>query len=135
MRVVSSETPGLTAFTVIPLRASATAKYLHILSSAALAEPVPTQAASHLSGLRVGKTRRQFGRPQQCISPLWTPACASFMAIARPSPRELPVMSAVWNDIFMTLPLGRPSYDSVNPARPPWNLQLFGAAIQPFSNS
>jgi len=44
-------------------------------------------------------------------------------------------MSAVWNDIFIALTLGRPSYDSVNPARPPWNLQLFGAAIQPFSNS
>ena len=42
MTVVSSEGPGLTAFTVIPWRASATAKYLHILSTAALAEPMPT---------------------------------------------------------------------------------------------
>src|SRR4029079_822875 len=37
-----SEERGLTAFTVMPSRANATAKYRHILSNAALADPIPT---------------------------------------------------------------------------------------------
>src|SRR4029078_13054589 len=40
--VAASEQSGLTAFTVIPSPASATAKYRDMLSTAALAEPMPT---------------------------------------------------------------------------------------------
>src|SRR5512144_669483 len=41
--VDASENPGLTVFTVIPCRPSATAKYRLTLSIAAFADPMPTQ--------------------------------------------------------------------------------------------
>src|SRR5437867_3943025 len=66
--VVSSDGPGLTAFTVMPWRASATAKYLHMLSTAALAEPIPTQGCHPPVTPPVYKTARESGRQDSYVS-------------------------------------------------------------------